>query len=92
MTRQHRLNPSKLLVLLLYGSYPYLETDSQPDSDVKRVTLKIGGFAKLMRVRNAHIVEYLDWLEQMGFLTVTKRTKRTATVIIEEPLLFRSDG
>jgi len=89
MTRQQRLNPSKLLVLLLYGHYPYMETETRKESDIKRVTIKIGGFARLMRVRNAHIVEYLEWLEQMGFLTITKRTKRTATLIIEEPTLFK---
>ena len=90
MTRQHRLNPSKLLVLFLYGDYPYMSVEHKSD-DVKKVTIRIGGFAKLMRVRNSHILEYLEWLEQMGFITITGVTKKTATLVLSPPTLFRAE-
>jgi hypothetical protein len=87
-SRKKRLNPSKLLVLLLYGTYPYLEVEAI-DGVSKRLTLHIGKFAKLMRVRKEHIQEYVSWLETMGFLVVTGQDRYHITVIVDIPLLFK---
>ena len=88
-SRQQRLNPSKLLVLLLYGTYPYCDV-TQFGGAAKKLTLQVGKFARLMRVRNSNIVEYLQWLEEMGFITVVELSNKEATVIIEIPTLFSS--
>lgn len=86
-SRKSRLNPSKLLVMLLYGSYPYLEVEYL-SNDSRCLTLEIGKFARLMRVKNAHISEYLQWLEEMGFLTITACSPRTISVVLTKPQLF----
>jgi hypothetical protein len=88
-TRKNRLNPSKLLVLLLYGTYPYLDVESTEGSS-KRLTMHVGKFAKLMRVRNAHIIEYLGWLEQMNFITIVNQDRYTITIVLDTPTLFRN--
>lgn len=87
-SRRQRLNPSKLLVLLLYGTYDYLEVVSV-DAESKKLTLHIGKFARLLRVKKAHIGEYLEWLDQMNFLTLVNINTKKATVIIDVPLLFK---
>ena len=86
-SRQQRLNPSKLLVLLLYGTYPYCDVTAFGE-DAKKLTLKVGKFARLMRVRNSNIVEYLQWLDEMGFITVVEASAKEATVILCTPTLF----
>lgn len=86
-SRQHRLNPSKLLVLLLYGTYPYLDVE-EVSPIYKRLTLNIGKFARLMRVKNIHIVEYLEWLESMGYLTIVGPVDKHISVMISVPTLF----
>lgn len=90
-TRKTRLNPSKLLVLLMFGSYPYVEVTSL-SSGSKKLTLTIGKFAKLMRVRNAHIVEYCQWLEQMNFIDIVSIDKTTVELIIYIPPMFNTYG
>jgi len=87
-SRQQRLNPSKLLVLLMYGTYPYLDVETI-DGETRQLTLEIGPFARLMRVKNGAISEYLQWLEQMGYLTITSCSNKTITVIVTIPTLFR---
>jgi hypothetical protein len=87
-SRQHRLNPSKLLVLLLYGTYPYC-TVTALDDNRRQLTLEVGPFGRLMRVKNIHILEYLEWLESMNFITITSSDSKTVTIVIDTPLLFR---
>lgn len=89
-SRKKRLNPSKLLVLLLYGTYPYLDVETLGPGS-KRLTLDIGRFARLMRVKNAHIGEYLQWLEEMGYLTITGCTEKHISVVMETPTLFSNE-
>ena len=86
-SRKSRLNPSKLLVMLLYGTYPYLEV-GYLSNDSRCLTLEVGKFARLMRVKNIHITEYLQWLEEMGFLTITACSPRTISVVLSKPGLF----
>jgi hypothetical protein len=76
---------------LLYGTYPYLEVEAV-DGDSKRLTLSVGKFANLMRVRNAHIIEYLEWLDNMSFLTIVRRGKYSVTVLLEVPTLFSKEA
>lgn len=89
--RKTRLNPSKLLVLLMYGTYPYVFVETH-SNDSKKLTLTIGKFAKLMRVRNAHIVEYCQWLEKMGYIIITNITDDKITVILSIPPLFNGEA
>jgi len=90
-SRQQRLNPSKLLVLLMYGTYSYLEVTTV-DGETKKLVLDIGKFARLMRVKKIHIAEYLEWLDDMNFLSLTNITDKKATVLLTVPLLFRNNG
>lgn len=87
VSRKTRLNPSKLLVLLLYGTYPYLDVKDFSNNS-KKLILDVGKFARLLRVRNSDIVEYLTWLEQMSFITIIEVSNKKATVIITLPTLF----
>ncbi len=59
-------------------------------SSLRKIKIQVGNFAKLMRVRANHIVEYIQWLEEMGFLTVVELNKKQAKLIVEKPVLFRS--
>ncbi len=88
-SRKKRLNPSKLLVLLLYGSYPYMKVE-QGSNDLVRITLTLGKFAKLMRVRKSHVVEYLDWLDKMQYISIVDNDNKEATVTIAKPNLFKA--
>lgn len=90
-SRKARLNPSKLLVLLLYGTYPYMKVE-EVEEGLKEVTLEIGPFARLLRVKNAHIIEYVEWLEEMNFLSIIAKNKGSLTVALETPTLFRDVG
>ena len=62
--RRDRLNPYKILCILLYAQ-------SRPDivwqDDV--VLLKTGPFARSLRVPSSRLREYLRWLEQCGFIS-----------------------
>lgn len=89
-SRKHRLNPSKLLVMLLYGTYPYLEVeDEKPNS--KQLRLEVGKFGRLMRVKNAHIREYVQWLENMGYLTQISSGDTHISIILSKPTLFSQE-
>lgn len=87
-SRKNRLNPSKLLVLLMYGTYPYLDV-THIDKDSKQLCLDIGGFGRLLRVKNQHIVEYLVWLESMNYITILSKDNKKVTIVLDMPLLFR---
>ena len=86
-TRKTRLNPSKLLVLLMFGSYPYVQVKPL-DNGSRKLSVTIGKFAKIMRVRNAHIVEYCQWLEKMNFVDILSIDETTIELIMYIPPLF----
>lgn len=86
--RKKRLNPSKLLILLMYGSYPYLEVNFK-DDNTRELILDIGSFARLMRVKKQALVEYIDWLDMMGYIVLVSKSNRTIKLDIHTPPLFK---
>lgn len=91
MSRKHRLNPMKLLTLLLYGDYPYLEYLGSQPSGAARISIKPVSFAKLLRVRTSHIHEYLEWLESQSYIDLISAEKQAVTLVVNRPRLFRED-
>lgn len=71
----------------MWGNYPYLDVKDFGAGN-KELTLDIGAFARLMRVKKLHIAEYLEWLDSMGYLTLTSCDTKKATVILDIPPLF----
>jgi len=53
------------------------------------LTLDLGRFARLMRVKKIHVAEYLEWLDTMGYILLTNISNKEATVIINTPPLFK---
>ena len=58
-----KLHPFRGLVLLLYGSYSYVEWLGP-----QQVRVRIGPFAKLLRVSNDRMREYLTELQSMRYI------------------------
>ena len=73
---------------MLYGTYPYMKVVQRANN--AEITLSLGKFAKLMRVRKSHIVEYLDWLDKMQYISIVEKNNRTATVTVSQPNLFKA--
>ncbi len=58
-----RLVPFKILSLLLYGDYPWLQLDAQG-----LVVAKLGQMARSMRVSRDRLGEHLQWLVDHGYI------------------------
>jgi len=89
-TRKTRLNPMKLQCLLLYGSYSFVEYHGQG-----RLSFPIGQFARLLRVKNSHLKEYLEWLEERQLiesLEFSSAPYASASCTVRCPPLFLSKG
>jgi hypothetical protein len=64
---RHRLNPYKVLAILLYSRVaPVIRLGGEG-----QVVVRIGPLARLLHVPNARLHEYIKWLEKHNFLTVT---------------------
>lgn len=89
--RKHRLNPNKVMVLLLYGSYGCVTSAS---GRVGHLKMKIGEFARLIRVPNSRLREYLEWLNHWEFITDLQLSHGEAVFQVTPPALFmeESDG
>ena len=61
--RRHRLNPFKLLCLVLYGDYDFVSWAAEG-----QVELRNGPMARLMRVPNSRLKEYLEWLSHWNYI------------------------
>ena len=61
--RRDRLNPYKILCILLYQARP----DVVWQEDI--VLIKTGPFARSLRVPSSRLREYLSWLEEYGFIS-----------------------
>lgn len=62
-TRKHRLNPFKVLCLLLYGEFDFMTYQDGATH------VEVGPFARHIRVKNDRFKEYLQWLETYGYIT-----------------------
>ena len=60
---RHKFNPFKIMCVLLYGDHPFIRWDQD------RVVLGNGSMARLFKVPNSRMREYLEWLEKMGYIT-----------------------
>jgi hypothetical protein len=62
---RHRLNPYKVLAILLYSRVaPVIRLGGEG-----QVVVRIGPLARLLHVPNARLHEYIKWLEKHNFLT-----------------------
>ena len=81
---KHRLNPSKVMLALLYGSYSSIQNDGG------LISMDIGPFARLLRVPNSRLKEYLTWLEKWEYLSNLKLNQTTAKFCIKQPRLWET--
>ena len=61
--RKHRLNPFKVLCLLLYGDYDFVRW-----TDTGHIEIDNGPFARHLRVPNHRLKEYLEWLAHWDYI------------------------
>jgi len=62
--RKHRLNPFKVLCVLLYGECSFVTW-----TELGIVEVRNGPFARLLRVPNYRLKEYLEWLAHWSYIT-----------------------
>jgi len=79
--RRHRLNPFKILVLLLYGDHSFVLWAD----DGQTATLYIPDFARFLRVPGDRFREYLVWLQDGGYLSMLNSARGFATVRLTPP-------
>lgn len=91
MTR-HRLNPYKILILLLYADVsPITHLGFTPEGGV-RLAIGTGGFARLLRVSTGRLHEYFQWLEGCGYLTVESRIRGELVATVHRPNIYDRYG
>lgn len=74
-----KLKPYQALVLLMYGSYEWVEREGTS------YDVKLGPFARHIQVPNYRLIEYLKWLEEMGFISELEHTYGRARFVLESP-------
>jgi len=82
--RKHRLNPSKVMLLLLYGNYQFVHSGEEPG----KVLVEIGPFARLIRVPNSRLKEYLEWLNHWSYISNLEFSYGKASFEITPPTRF----
>ena len=60
--RRHKLNPFKVMMVLLYEEHPYISWDGQV------VTVKNGPLARRLKVPNSRLREYFEWLHHWKYI------------------------
>lgn len=63
VVRRHRLNPFKVLCLVLYGNYEFLLVGQDG-----LISIENSPFARILRVPNCRLREYLEWLAHWGYI------------------------
>lgn len=84
--RRHRQNPMKVLVILLYARHTWITNQGGG-----RVKVSLAPLSRLLRVPSSRLREYLEWLEQLGYLEELRIARTTATVTIRRPTLWDLD-
>lgn len=75
-----RLAPFKILSLLLYGDYPWLQPDAEGS-----LTLRLSSMARDMRVSRERLREHLRWLHEWGYLKRVEFDHGSATIRLASP-------
>lgn len=84
---KRRLNPNKILVLLLYGDYAFVERKGNG-----RVRIRTGALARFVRVPNARLKEYILWLESpCGLVRDVEIYHGYIELTVKYPRLFEAD-
>lgn len=60
--RRHKLNPFKVMMVLLYESHDYIRWSD------KRVTVRNGPLARRLKVPNSRLREYFEWLAHWNYI------------------------
>lgn len=77
--RQLKLNPFKVLCLILYGSYDFIVWEED------YAEISIGPFARLLQVKNDRLKEYLQWLHSFEYLNEVHFVRGTAFIRLRIP-------
>jgi hypothetical protein len=62
MIRRHKLNPFKVMMVLLYEDHPYISWDNT------QVLVKNGPMARRLKVPNSRLREYFEWLDHWKYI------------------------
>lgn len=74
-----KLKPYQALVLLIFGIYDWVERDGA------KHTVQLGPFSRHIRVPNYRLIQYLRWLEDMGFISEFEHTYGKAEFLLSVP-------
>ena len=77
-----RLIPFKMLALLWYGYYVWMERD--PTAPAQRM-FRAGQMGKLLRISHAKVWDHLRWLERQGYLTLLSSPREPIKLILTYP-------
>lgn len=61
--RRHKLNPFKVMMVLLYESHDYIRWSDS------RVTVLNGPLARRLKVPNSRLREYFEWLAHWEYIS-----------------------
>lgn len=61
--RKRRLNPYKVLCLVIYGNYEFITWNG-----IDKVELRLGPLARLIQIQNYRLKDYLYWLQDFGYI------------------------
>lgn len=81
---RQRLLPYKVLVILLYGEYPWLEREPGFDTTVK---LSLRRCSQHLRISTTRLKEALVWLQEHQFLNwlITRRSEARLQMVNPSP-------
>lgn len=66
---KQRHTPYKILAMLLYGKYPWMELKAGQGAEPTTYTVALGPLASMLRVNASKLREYLTWLEEHQYLS-----------------------
>ena len=80
--KKKRLNPYKLLTILLYGDHEFIDWSQGPPEQVVILT---GPMSRLLGVQPDALREYLEYLEHFGYLHGYERMRGKARFSVRVP-------
>lgn len=81
-----KMQPFRLISLLVWGNHGFAKWDNETD-----VTVRPPDLSRVFRVSRERIYDYLEWLQDKGYLTNLRRTEdKKFAFSIQKPSRWRA--
>lgn len=77
---RNRLIPYKLLVIMLYGQFPFISRNEES------VTLYLGPLSRHLRISSSRLRDQIDWLLTNRYLSSVAMSRGVAVVDLRLPV------